>query len=1015
MKKSILLSLFFFLGITYAQIPDANGIIYVKAGASGNGRSWANAHGNLQAAIDANGVKEVWVAEGTYKPAANTYFKITDQRIKILGGFPNKFNPTMTERNWLNHKTVLQGNGNSVIGFAKTYHPIKPDDFLLDGFIITDGTATDGGGINIDNKASPSLKNLMIKENNATSYGGGIHLDNFASPLMTNVTISNNSAVLGGGGVYFRLSNAILDTVIVSGNTSDYDGGGLLIRGDSNPIIRNTVIKGNYANVRGGGVEIRGESKPIFENVSIVGNISKSRGGGVRNSASYPTFTNVIISGNQSLEESGGGISNEDASASIRLQNVLLSGNTAKLEGGAIYSYPGVAYTNGLNINNATICGNSAGIGGGVYTGGYTRSFIYNSIILGNSSGVEGNKLQPSNISNSLIQIGDENSIGRFNESDIADSEVHKIFIDPTAPRLTQLGDYRPKKWSFAINKGDNSLFNGLSESTTDLDGNPRVVGDTIDLGAYEATKVYYKKMLYVREGGTGDGKSWNDATADLQGAIEVDDVNLIWVAAGTYKPKLGESFSMKTDLEIYGGFPKTGNPTMNDRDWVTHETILKANGKRVIHNNDSELTAENSLLDGFTITNGQANGGSGGGILNVESSPKLANLKIIGNIADGDGGGMYNEDASPILSNVLISQNTGRHGGGMANYEATVSMTDVSIITNTANGHGGGIYNSLNSNLILDKSNISKNATTDDDYYYGGGIYNEASSAIIRNTTISENYATYEGGGIYTKEGQLLAINTLISENNVNTRAGGLYNKDSQTKLINLTIASNTTGGEGGGIYNVGDNLELYNCIVLGNEFEGVLGDEIAPASSHNLIQIGDFDSKAYFDGLSPTYSTAQDVFVNPYIKGTPHQGDYNYSLRNLKGNPAIDKGMNAAYTDAGGDLAEDLDLAGNARLFKTTIDLGAYEYKSISSTAQHKFSNVIQFYPNPTQGELNLTSEQKIESVCIYDVIGTELIKIYPNSPKVKINLSSLPADIYFANLVVDGVAQVIKLVKL
>ncbi|MDR1809682.1 MAG: hypothetical protein LBR34_04665, partial [Prevotella sp.] len=48
-----------------------NGVVYVKAGASGTGASWGDALGDIQAAIvkakeDDSKRKDVWVAAGTY-------------------------------------------------------------------------------------------------------------------------------------------------------------------------------------------------------------------------------------------------------------------------------------------------------------------------------------------------------------------------------------------------------------------------------------------------------------------------------------------------------------------------------------------------------------------------------------------------------------------------------------------------------------------------------------------------------------------------------------------------------------------------------------------------------------------------------------------------------------------------------------------------------------------------------------------------------------------------------------
>ena len=62
---------------------------------------------------------------------------------------------------------------------------------------------------------------------------------------------------------------------------------------------------------------------------------------------------------------------------------------------------------------------------------------------------------------------------------------------------------------------------------------------------------------------------------------------------------------------------------------------------------------------------------------------------------------------------------------------------------------------------------------------------------------------------------------------------------------------------------------------------------------------------------------------------------------------------------------------------------------------------SENVKIYPNPTKGELSISSEKNIESVRIFNFIGKELtnqIKIIGiKTPKVKLDLSSFPAGLF------------------
>jgi hypothetical protein len=161
------------------------------------------------------------------------------------------------------------------------------------------------------------------------------------------------------------------------------------------------------------------------------------------------------------------------ASASAVVSNCVVSGNWAQGAGGGAYrgtfynciftgnfaSMGGGAYASALN--NCTLTGNSASSGGGVYSG-----VMRNSIIYGNSA-PNGSNYFTSTFSHCCLAPL-TNGIGNFAES--------PLFADFLG------GDFRLQSNSPCINAGNNAYVVG----DTDLLGNPRIAGGTVDIGAYE-------------------------------------------------------------------------------------------------------------------------------------------------------------------------------------------------------------------------------------------------------------------------------------------------------------------------------------------------------------------------------------------------------------------------------------------------------------------------------------------------------------------------------------------------
>jgi parallel beta-helix repeat protein len=91
-----------------------------------------------------------------------------------------------------------------------------------------------------------------------------------------------------------------------------------------------------------------------------------------------------------------------------------------------------------------------------------------------------------------------------------------------------------------------------------------------------------------------------------------------------------------------------------------------------------------NTILEGFTITGGNANGlfspdDRGGGMYNESSSPTVTNCTFSGNSAENYGGGIYNYDSEPVVTNCTFTDNEARlsKGGGCQKEEALQTMTE--------------------------------------------------------------------------------------------------------------------------------------------------------------------------------------------------------------------------------------------------------------------------------------------------------------------------------------------------
>ncbi len=184
----------------------------------------------IQVGIDASTIADtVLVQPGTYVENINFNGKLI-----TLGSL---FLTTQDSSYILS--TIIDGNAASrVVSFVSS----ENSSAILNGFTITNGSSSYGAGIYC-NGASPTLVNLLIKENTAISGGGGVSCYH-ASPTFKNVTLINNHTDSQGGGIYcYGNSNSLIENVTISNNTATVGGG--IWSHTSEPNIINSILWNN--------------------------------------------------------------------------------------------------------------------------------------------------------------------------------------------------------------------------------------------------------------------------------------------------------------------------------------------------------------------------------------------------------------------------------------------------------------------------------------------------------------------------------------------------------------------------------------------------------------------------------------------------------------------------------------------------------------------------------------------------------------------------------------------------
>jgi hypothetical protein len=448
--------------------------------------------------------------------------------------------------------------------------------------------------------------------------------------------------------------------------------------------------------------------------------------------------------------------------------------------------------------------------------------------------------------------------------------------------------------------------------------------------------------VIYVDADATGanDGTSWADAYPDLQDALAAAEAtDEIWVAEGTYLPDAADqtvSFALVDGVAVYGGFSgvEVAREERNS-DPATNNTVLSGeigDPGLLSDNSDSVVTSDQvgstTILDGFTITGGVADGQRG-----------LPH-------PDRSGAGMHNDSGSPTLANLIFEDNQAEWAGGMFNNKSTPTLTNVLFTANTASNSGGGLYNK-SSDAVLNEVQFEGNQAGD-----GGGMYNDASAPVLTNVDFSFNTASGDGGGMYNNGGSDATLVNVTFQGDAAASGGGIYNNASSPTMTNGTFVGETATASGGALYNLDSSPVLTNVSLSGsvaaNLGGGMYNQDSDPTMGNAILWVNEDSSgsglaaQIYNAGTStPTISFSLVGDTDPLFVRDADDGGDGWDPGDDYGNlwlraesPAINAGDNSLVP-----AGITFDLDNNPRIVGGTVDMGAYEAFNVPPVAADDF----------------------------------------------------------------------------
>ena len=657
------------------------------------------------------------------------HMKLGNERTFTCGGF-------------VSETTMLRAGGAAILlmnGVVNMYGGVIENNLVATEYTVE--TAADGTETRLENFGCGGA---IYNRGNFNMYGG---------------LIRNNEGLRGGA--IYNDEIVLLVSGTISGNISHSYGGAV----SSSSAAEAQMFIGST-----------GESDKVM---LFEGNHSKKAGGVLYSSTSSPIviYGNTVFN-NNSTESSGGAIYTGGA---LTLRSATFTGNSSSYSGGAIYlHYPNPDFVRReMEIIDCVFDGNMASLGGAVTLSASDKCTEQGTYAVITNCSFKNNQAQQSE-----IQAGNGGAmyITRKSEAKIKDCEFIGNTASTNAGALSIHSEAQVTLDNITF-KDNTAAFGGALYSSS----NSVVALNHIDFNG--------NKAILKESGSGGNG-----------GAIFVQSANItlknVSLTDNTAENNAGAIYQCGITVSVDETVSFKNNSATNYGGAV-YVTYLK--------NEDETRTGGRFVAVGATFENNTALAGGAIGARS-DSVVELTDVSFKNNSTPdalsgtGNGGGaLYCNNSSVKLTNVVMDGNmSGYYGGAIKADACDVTVNNLQVL-NSSGGTGGAIYAS-GGTFEADQLILTNNVSS-----FNGVVYFTRNTVTFKDVTAVGNVAV-NGGVFYTSANAEVSIESSQFNGN-DSRKGGVLcvSGESTVTVKNTTFEGNSaTEGNGGAIYVFGANLNL-------------------------------------------------------------------------------------------------------------------------------------------------------------------------------------------------------------